>query len=158
MGEANDPFDLDRFVQAQAATYDRALEEIRRGRKTSHWMWFIFPQLAGLGGSAMAQRYAIGSLAEAWAYLAHPVLGPRLRQCAAAVAELRGRTAREVFGSPDDLKLRSSLTLFAAAAPGESAFGRALDALCGGERDAVTLSRLFQGCSPSEPGPDTPRD
>lgn len=138
----DDPHDLHRFVQAQEGVYARALEEIRRGRKTSHWMWFVFPQLRGLGSSLTARLYGLSGLEEARAYLAHPVLGPRLRDCAQAAAELAGRTAREVFGSPDDLKLRSSLTLFAAADPGELLFRRALDALCGGERDPATLRLL----------------
>jgi uncharacterized protein (DUF1810 family) len=98
-----DAFDLQRFVDAQASVYARVLEELRRGRKQTHWMWFVFPQLAGLGSSPTAQFYALGSLAEAQAYLAHPVLGPRLRECAATVNALAGRTAHEIFGSPDDL-------------------------------------------------------
>lgn len=142
MTAAADPFDLDRFVRAQEGVYDRALEEVRRGRKTSHWMWFIFPQLAGLGSSATARRYAVSGLAEALAYLAHPLLGPRLRLCAGAAAALTGRTATQVFGAPDDMKLRSSLTLFEAADSTEPAFAAALDALCGGRRDAVTLRLL----------------
>jgi uncharacterized protein (DUF1810 family) len=108
-------------------------------------MWFVFPQLGGLGSSSMAQRFAVHDLNEARAYLAHPVLGPRLRECAEACAALAGRTAHEVFGSPDDLKLRSSLTLFEAAAPDEPVFARALEALCGGERDPRTLKRLGRG-------------
>lgn len=138
----DDPFHLARFVRAQEGVYAQALAEVRRGRKASHWMWFVFPQVAGLGSSPTAQRYALGGLDEARAYLAHPVLGPRLREIAAVAAGLQGRTAREVFGSPDDLKLRSSLTLFEAAAPDEPAFARALDALCGGERDPLTLRKL----------------
>ena len=137
-----DPFDLQRFVAAQAGVYDQALAEVRRGRKTSHWMWFVFPQLAGLGSSPMAQRYAIASLEEARAYLGHPVLGPCLREIAEAAAGLVGQTAREVFGAPDDMKLRSCLTLFEAAAPDEPVFGDTLNALCGGERDGVTLRRV----------------
>ncbi len=136
-----DPFDLARFVRAQEGTYAQALAEVRRGRKTSHWMWFVFPQVAGLGSSPTAQHYALSGPDEARAYLAHPVLGPRLREIAGAVAELAGRTALEVFGSPDDLKLRSSLTLFEAAAPDEPVFARALDALCAGRRDPLTLER-----------------
>ena len=139
---ADDPFDLARFTQAQEGSYAQALAEVRRGRKTSHWMWFIFPQLAGLGVSPTAQLYAIGGLNEARAYLAYPVLGPRLLEIAGAAAVLQGRTAREVFGSPDDLKLRSSLTLFEAAAPIEPVFARALDSLCGGQRDARTVDKL----------------
>jgi uncharacterized protein (DUF1810 family) len=134
-----DPHDLDRFVRAQQGVYETALAEIRRGRKTSHWMWFVFPQIAGLGSSPTAQRYAISSLDEARAYLDHPVLGPRFRECAAACAALKGRTAHEVFGAPDDMKLRSSLTLFEAAEPEESVFADALDTLCEGRRDEATL-------------------
>lgn len=134
--------DLQRFVDAQRDVYATALAEIRRGRKTGHWMWFIFPQLDGLGLSPTARLYAIASLGEARAYLADPLLGPRLGACAAAVAALHGRTAREVFGSPDDLKLRSSLTLFEAADPCDPVFGEALEALCGGERDPATLRLL----------------
>ena len=133
----DDPFGLQRFVGAQAGgVYEQALSEVRRGRKTSHWMWFVFPQAAGLGSSPTSKHYAIGSLAEAKAYLAHPVLGPRLREIAGAVVALKGRTARAVFGSPDDMKLRSSLTLFEAAAEGEPVFAEALDAMCEGRRDA----------------------
>jgi uncharacterized protein (DUF1810 family) len=137
-----DIHDLARFVQAQNGVYEGAVSEIRRGRKVGHWMWFIFPQLAGLGASPTARRYAIHSLAEAQSYLAHPVLGPRLRTCATAVAALEGRSAAEVFGSPDDLKLCSSLTLFEAAAPGETVFGAPLDGLCQGRRDPITLRGL----------------
>ncbi len=135
-------FDLNRFVVAQAGVYERAVEELRRGRKESHWMWFIFPQIAGLGSSPMAVRYAVSSLAEAKAYLDHPLLGKRLRECAAACVALEGLSASQVFGHPDDLKLRSSLTLFEAAAPDEPVFGQALDALCGGERDGLTLRTI----------------
>ena len=109
-----DPHDLSRFVQAQAADYARALDEIRSGRKRSHWMWYIFPQFAGLGSSPTSRRYAIKSLAEAEAYLRHPVLGPRLRACAEAVLAVEGRSASEIFGTPDDMKLRSSATLLIA--------------------------------------------
>ena len=139
----DDPHDLARFVRAQAGgVYEQAVAEVRRGRKASHWMWFVFPQLAGLGFSSTAQHYALGGLEEARAYLAHPSLGPRLREIAATAAALEGRTARAVFGSPDDLKLRSSLTLFEAAAPGEPVFAQALDALCDGVRDGRTLELL----------------
>ena len=140
-----DPFDLARFVRAQEGSYAQALAEVRRGRKANHWMWFVFPQLAGLGSSPTAQHYAISGLDEARAYLAHPVLGPRLHEIAGAAAELTGRTAREVFGSPDDLKLRSSLTLFDAAAPDQPVFSRALHVLCGGLRDSRTLELLKSG-------------
>src|SRR5437764_10712569 len=108
----DDPFNLQRFVDAQAGIYAQALGELRAGCKQSHWMWFIFPQIAGLGFSPTAQHYAIGSLAEAGAYLAHPQLGPRLRETTAAVMAVAGRTAHQIFGSPDDLKFRSSMTLF----------------------------------------------
>jgi len=137
-----DPFDLQRFVEAQKRNYDDAFAELRAGRKTSHWMWYVFPQIAGLGSSAMAQTYAIGSLAEAKAYLAHPLLGPRLRECVAAVNAVSGRTAHEIFGSPDDFKFRSSLTLFAEAAPDQPLFGQALAAYFAGEPDPRTLAAL----------------
>ena len=112
----DDPFQLQRFTAAQAVVYDDVLDELRSGRKRSHWMWFIFPQIAGLGHSDMAQRYAISGLNEARAYLAHPMLGARLRECAALVAAVEGRTIGEIFGSPDDLKFHASMTLFAEAA------------------------------------------
>jgi uncharacterized protein (DUF1810 family) len=142
------PFDLERFLEAQDApagsgtVYDRALGELRAGSKESHWMWFVFPQIAGLGFSAMTQRYAISSLAEASAYLAHPVLGPRLRACVAAVNAVEGRTAHEVLGSPDDLKLRSCLTLFAHATADNADFRAALARYYGGAEDPATLARL----------------
>jgi uncharacterized protein (DUF1810 family) len=138
----SDDYDLRRFVDAQARSYDEALAELKRGRKTSHWMWYVFPQIAGLGSSATAQTYAIGSLAEARAFLAHPVLGPRLRACVAAVLAVPGRSAYEIFGSPDDLKLRSSLTLFAEAAPDEPLFRQGLERYFAGEPDPRTLDRL----------------
>ena len=116
-GPADDPHDLDRFVLAQADDYERALAEIRAGRKRSHWMWYIFPQFDGLGFSSMSRRYAIRSLAEARAYLDHPVLGPRLVECAEAALGVEGRSAPEIFGSPDDMKLRSCATLFASVTP-----------------------------------------
>ena len=137
-----DPFDLERFVRAQEGVYEAALAELRAGRKRSHWMWFVFPQLAGLGTSPMAQRYAIGSLAEARAYLGHPVLGPRLRACAETLLGVEGRTVHEILGSPDDLKLRSCATLFAAVAGPGSPFAHLLDRYYGGERDPETLRRL----------------
>lgn len=138
----DDPFDLQRFVDAQAGPYAQALAELKRGRKESHWMWFVFPQLAGLGFSPMAQRYAIGSLDEARAYLDHPLLGPRLLEVTAAVNGQEGRTAHQIFGSPDDFKFRSSMTLFREAAPGEPAFAAALDRYYGGEPDLRTLALL----------------
>lgn len=139
-----DEYRLERFVAAQDArdTYARALEELRAGAKRSHWMWFIFPQVTGLGLSAMAREYAISGLAEARAYLDHPVLGPRLRECASALTALDGLDATEVFGPVDAMKLRSSMTLFAAAAPDESIFTDVLAQYFGGDRDGATLSRL----------------
>jgi uncharacterized protein (DUF1810 family) len=136
--EHADPFRLERFVEAQAGVYPRALAELKAGRKQSHWIWFVFPQIAGLGSSAMNVRYAIGSLEEAVAYLEHPVLGPRLRDCVDAVNGLAGRSAREVFG-PDDVKFRSSLTLFHRAAPQETRFADALARYFAGEQDTATL-------------------
>lgn len=139
---APDPFDLARFVRAQAGDYETALDEIRQGRKRSHWMWYVFPQLAGLGISATSRRYAIRSRAEAEAYLAHPVLGPRLAACAEAVLGVGGRTAREIFGTPDDLKLRSCATLFASVSPTGSVFHRLLERFFEGRPDPRTLALL----------------
>lgn len=136
-----DHHDLARFVVAQEGVHDRALAEIRAGRKQSHWMWFVFPQIAGLGSSPMAQRYAIASAEEARAYLAHPLLGPRLVAMAEAALAAPG-TARAIFGSPDDLKLRSSATLFAHVAPPGSVFHRLLDHFFDGRADTATLARL----------------
>jgi len=136
-----DPFDLERFVGAQSPVYERVLAELRRGRKQSHWMWFIFPQLAGLGHSAMAQRFAIDSTEEARAYLAHGLLGPRLRECTALVNAVEGRTISEILGSPDDLKFCSSMTLFAAVSD-ETEFSSAIAKYCGGTRDRRTLDLL----------------
>jgi uncharacterized protein (DUF1810 family) len=138
----SDPCDLSRFVDAQATIYDQALAELRRGRKASHWMWFVFPQFAGLGSSALSRRYAIRSRVEAEAYLAHPVLGPRLVECAGALLEVEGRTATEILGSPDDLKLRSCATLFAAVAARPSIFTRLLDRLFDGLADDQTMQLL----------------
>ncbi|HEY8614839.1 DUF1810 domain-containing protein [Phenylobacterium sp.] len=138
----SDLFDLGRFVAAQAGVHERALAELKAGRKRSHWMWFVFPQLAGLGASPMAQRYAISGLDEARAYLADRVLGRRLLACTAAVNAVEGRTAHEIFGSPDDLKFRSSMTLFAQAAPEEAAFAAALEKYFSGEPDRRTLELL----------------
>ncbi|HEV2646721.1 MAG TPA: DUF1810 domain-containing protein [Acidobacteriaceae bacterium] len=141
MGEDRaDRFGLRRFVEAQAGVYEQVVEELREGRKRSHWMWFIFPQIAGLGSSAMAARYAISGRAEAEAYLGHAVLGARLRQCTNLVNEVQGRTADEIFGYPDTLKFRSSMTLFDAVAPGERCFRSALERYFGGESDAATLA------------------
>jgi uncharacterized protein (DUF1810 family) len=133
----SDPHDLERFVEAQAGTYETALGELVRGRKTSHWMWFIFPQLRGLGSSAMAQRYAIASLEEARAYLAHPLLGPRLRACVEALQDLPQADAVRVFGGIDAVKLRSSLTLFIRAGGGPL-FDAALQRWFGGHADDAT--------------------
>lgn len=141
-GTDPDPFDLRRFVDAQEGIYDEVLAELRAGRKRSHWMWFVFPQLAGLGLSSTARFFGIASRAEAIAYGRHPVLGPRLARCAALVAASAAPSAHAIFGSPDDLKLRSSMTLFAAAAPGEPAFGAVLRRYYGGEPDARTLALL----------------
>jgi len=138
----DDPHDLRRFFEAQSGVYDQALAELRGCRKATHWMWFIFPQIAGLGLSPTARRFAIRSLDEARAYLAHPVLGPRLKACAEAVAACEGRTAWEVFGSPDDVKFRSSMTLFERAAPDEPVFAQALAKYFGGARDPATLAML----------------
>jgi uncharacterized protein (DUF1810 family) len=135
---SGDPYDLQRFVTAQAPVIEQVLEELRAGRKRSHWMWFVFPQLKGLGASTMAQHYGIVSLEEAQAYLAHPVLGPRLRECCALMLAVPDRSAHEILGSPDDLKFRSCLTLFALAAPQERVFGEALQRFYGGQPDART--------------------
>jgi uncharacterized protein (DUF1810 family) len=141
---AEDPYDLQRFVAAQDAggTYARATAELRAGRKTSHWMWFVFPQIAGLGYSPTARMYAITSLEEARAYLAHPVLGARLAECATILANLPNRTAEQIFGEVDALKLCSSMTLFARAAPDESVFRQVLDRYFGGVPDSATEQRL----------------
>lgn len=142
MVKAGDPFDLERFVEAQRGTYEQACAELRRGRKSGHWIWFIFPQIAGLGMSAMSQRYAIGSLEEARAYLAHPVLGLRLREICGIVLGIEGRTVEEILGYPDDVKLRSSMTLFAAATDDGAEFIAVLEKYFGGERDGRTLELL----------------
>jgi uncharacterized protein (DUF1810 family) len=142
--KTGDPYDLQRFVAAQdsGGTYQRAAAELRNGRKASHWMWFIFPQIAGLGYSPAAQTYAISGLEEARAYLAHPVLGARLIECAAIVAGLSGRTAEQIFGEVDALKLRSSMTLFMHAAPGEPVFRQILDQYFSGLADSATEQRI----------------
>jgi uncharacterized protein (DUF1810 family) len=138
----DDPFDLQRFVAAQDPVMDRVTAELLAGRKQSHWMWFVFPQLRGLGFSAMAHRYGIESLDEARAYLAHPLLGARLRAATAHLLAIAGKSAHDVFGSPDDLKFRSCMTLFALAAPEETLFAQALDKYFGGEADAKTRQLL----------------
>lgn len=137
-----DAFDLDRFVQAQDPVLAQVRRELGEGRKRTHWMWFVFPQLEGLGRSAAARRYAIGSLAEARAYLQHPVLGPRLVECVELVNKVEGRSVHEIFGGPDDLKFHSSMTLFASARPGASVFREALDKHFGGAPDPLTADRL----------------
>lgn len=137
-----DPTDLQRFVDAQARDYARALAELRAGRKVTHWMWYVLPQLRGLGASAMSTFYGIGSLAEARAYLAHPVLGPRLRECVAALNALEGSDAAQVLGAVDAAKLRSCLTLFGRADPTEAAFGAALAKFFAGAPDARSLALL----------------
>jgi uncharacterized protein (DUF1810 family) len=141
-----DAYDLSRFVRAQEADYDTAISEIRSGRKRSHWMWYIFPQFDGLGTSATSRHYAIKSVAEAEAYLRHPVLGPRLTESFQAVLGVQGRSALELFGSPDDMKLRSCATLFASISPAGSVFDQLLGRYFGGERDERTL-RLIEGRS-----------
>jgi uncharacterized protein (DUF1810 family) len=143
-GSANDPHDLERFVDAQDAggTFEHALAELRRGRKAGHWMWFVFPQIAGLGQSATSRRYAIGSLGEARAYLAHGVLGPRIVECARALVEQPSATAEEILGGIDAMKLRSSMTLFMRAAPDATVFGKVLDRYFGGQADPETEARL----------------
>jgi uncharacterized protein (DUF1810 family) len=135
-----DPFDLDRFVRAQASDYERALAEIHAGHKRSHWMWYVFPQFAGLGQSPTSQHFAITSLDEARAYLAHPILGPRLAECAGALLSVHDRTAHQIFGSPDDLKLKSSATLFALVSPDGSVFHRVLEKYFGGHADEQTIT------------------
>jgi uncharacterized protein (DUF1810 family) len=140
--DAADPFDLTRFIQAQERVYEQAISEIRSGRKRSHWMWYIFPQFEGLGFSPTSQHFAIKSIAEAEAYLRHPVLGPRLLECVRATLGLEGRSASDVFASPDDMKLRSCATLFASVSPTESVFEQLLDKYFGGRRDDRTVELL----------------
>jgi len=134
--------DLARFLTAQTGVYEQALAELARGRKQSHWMWFVFPQIAGLGFSAMSQRYAIADADEARAYLAHAVLGSRLRACFQATLAVEGRTAHQIFGSPDDLKLRSSATLFAAVSEPDSVFQQVIDKYFDGQPDLQTQQLL----------------
>jgi uncharacterized protein (DUF1810 family) len=137
-----DPFHLQRFVEAQAPVYERVRRELRAGRKESHWIWFVFPQIAGLGQSPTSMRFAISSLAEASAYLAHPTLGPRLRECAALTLSVEGRSALDIFGPVDAMKFRSSITLFMQAAPKGDVFERCLEKYFGGKPDAATLEKL----------------
>jgi uncharacterized protein (DUF1810 family) len=142
MTTANDPFELQRFVTAQNPVYPQVCAELRNGRKASHWMWFIFPQLRGLGHSAMAAAFGISSREEAAAYLNHVVLGPRLKECTGLVNQVDGRTISQIFGYPDDLKFRSSMTLFAGVASEERIFNDALRKYFAGEPDPPTLERL----------------
>ena len=136
------PYDLERFVEAQAGVYSQVCSELRAGRKRSHWMWFIFPQIRGLGSSPTAVHYAIDSLAEAAAYLAYPVLGPRLRECTALVLGTSGKTVEAIFGYPDHLKFHSSMTLFAKASSDENIFEEALAKFFGGALDQATLEHI----------------
>ncbi len=138
----SDPFDLQRFVDAQNPVYEQACAELRSGQKRGHWIWFVFPQLRGLGSSAMATAFGISSRREAEAYLAHPVLGPRLRECTRLVNLVEGRAIAQILGYPDDLKFRSSMTLFANVAPDGQIFKDALEKYFGGEPDPLTLERL----------------
>jgi uncharacterized protein (DUF1810 family) len=144
MQSGDDPYDLERFVAAQDSgqTYERAIAELRQGRKMSHWMWFVFPQIAGLGHSPTSKMYAISSLAEARAYLAHPVLGPRLAECAEIVCGVEGRSAEQIFGGIDAQKLLSSATLFALADPSTQVFRRVLDQYFGGVADPATQALI----------------
>jgi uncharacterized protein (DUF1810 family) len=140
--QMNDPYDLQRFVDAQDPVYDKVCSELQDGRKKSHWMWFVFPQIEGLGSSQLARKFAISSLAEAAAYLGHPVLGPRLAECTRLANQVEGRTIDQIFGYPDDLKFRSSMTLFAHATSDNQAFITALQKYCKSEFDPATLAQL----------------
>ena len=141
-GDEEDPFDLNRFIKAQTPIYTAALAELAAGCKRSHWMWFVFPQIDGLGFSETTKRYSIKSLAEARAYLAHPVLGMRLIECARTLLALKGRTALEIFGRPDDTKLQSCMTLFAAISPAASVFADVLDSYFRGKHDPRTVELI----------------
>ena len=145
----SDRFNLNRFVEAQDPVYERVCSELRQGRKTSHWMWFVFPQIAGLGVSEMARRFSISSLAEARAYLGHPVLGPRLVECTRLVCAIEGKKIREIFGTPDDMKFRSCMTLFSRAAESAAVFEEALKRYFSGEPDALTLERVQESGNPA---------
>jgi|SRR5688572_5958951 len=146
----SDPYRLNRFVEAQNPVYDRVCAELTRGRKTSHWMWFIFPQIEGLGFSSMSRRFAISSLDEARAYLDHPVLGPRLIECTRLVCAIPGKTIHDIFGSPDDTKFRSCMTLFCHATARPNVFGDALKTYFSGQFDALTLERLPESGADTE--------
>ena len=145
---SDDPYHLQRFIDAQRDTYDQAIAEIRNGRKTSHWMWYVFPQLRGLGSSPLSIRFGISDTDEAREYLAHPVLGPRLRECAQALLKLSGKSAHEIFGSPDDVKLRSSATLFAHVSQPGSVFHQLLERYFDGEPDSRSLTKLRSESAP----------
>ncbi len=138
----SDPHDLQRFIEAQAPVYEQVRKELCQGRKTSHWMWFMFPQFEGLGRSVMAQRYALASRAEAEAYLGHAILGPRLLDCTQWVNQVKGHSLHDIFGTPDDLKFQSSMTLFATIAADNQVFREALEKYCGGQFDRRTLELL----------------
>jgi len=137
-----DPYNLQRFVDAQSPVFERVISELRQGRKRGHWIWFIFPQIGGLGHSATAARFSISSRQEAEAYLNHPILGPRLRECTRLLTLIEGRSIQQILGYPDDLKFRSSLTLFASVTADNRIFRDALDKFYDGEYDALTLERL----------------
>ncbi len=141
----DDPFELNRFLEAQELMYATALSELKNGRKRSHWMWFVFPQIDGLGSSSTAKRYAIKSTEEAKAYLNHPILGARLTECTKTLLNIKGLSASAIFGYPDDLKFCSSMTLFEHVTSKDSLFSRALDQYCGGERDEKTLAIIGEG-------------
>ena len=142
MNDRGDPFDLQRFVEAQNPCFERVRSELRAGKKRSHWIWFIFPQIKGLGHSPMSQKFAISSRDEAAAYLTHPILGPRLRECTQLVNFIEGRSLVEIFGNPDDMKFRSCMTLFAHITKDNQVFTDALQKYCGGKLDPLTLERL----------------
>jgi uncharacterized protein (DUF1810 family) len=139
---SNDQFDLQRFVDAQTPVFEQVISELRRGFKRTHWIWFIFPQIAGLGHSQMTKKFSLSSLAEAQAYIKHPLLGPRLRECTRLVNQVEGRSIQQIFGYPDDLKFRSSMTLFAQATPDNALFQEALQKYFNGELDSQTVERL----------------
>jgi uncharacterized protein (DUF1810 family) len=139
---SHDPYNLTRFVQAEGPDYEQALAEIRAGQKRSHWMWYVFPQFKGLGSSPTSMHYAINNAGEAAAYLAHPLLGPRLLECAESALRIENRSALQIFGSPDDMKLRSSATLFASVSPEGSVFHRIIEKYFEGERDVRTIELL----------------
>jgi uncharacterized protein (DUF1810 family) len=141
--KVSDPYNLERFVHAQNPVYEQVCAELRGGHKRSHWMWFVFPQIEGLGYSPVAMKYAVSSIDEAKAYLQHPILGPRLIECTSLVNAVQRETIEEIFGYPDHLKFRSSMTLFSRASPETSVFVQALQKYFGGENDALTLQRLL---------------